>query len=221
MADKNHVDARRTFQHYGFIATSDPTSKHVEEPARADFKLIRAGRGVCVEVKDGKDENGRSYFDLSEWRENQRDWALRFCELPPYSTPYWVYLRIGLTQKNKIEPYITWLLPRKVMMGVCDIVQAIQNRLPYQVMPGISIEMQRRSLDALTLLAGYELQWYDRFTVSKPAWMLERFPDDSPTYSNGIYLIPENHPFYVRHIQVRRSIRSLGHRCFPDRWANP
>src|SRR5664279_4259595 len=105
MADKNHGDATLTFHHYGFIATSDPTSRHVEEPARADFKLIRKGRGVCVEVKDGKDDNGHSYCDLSEWRQNQREWADKWCEAPPISTPYWIWLRMGLTQKNKTEPY--------------------------------------------------------------------------------------------------------------------
>lgn len=208
MADLNHPDARTTFEYHGFIATSDPTSKHVEEPARADFKLIKAGRGVCVEVKDGKDDNGHAFFDLTEWRDNQREWSYQWCE--SLGTAYWIYLRMGISPKNKEYPYITWLLPRKVMGLVCGKVQVIQNRLPYRVRPGISVEMQKYGFDALTLFAGYELQCYDKQTLPKPQFILERLPaDTSRTYNKEVYIVPETHPFYRRHIKPRRSIRAL------------
>ncbi len=215
MADANHGDATLCLHHYGYIAASDPTSRHVEEPARADIKALRANSGVCIEVKDGKDEGGHAFFDLSEWRDNQREWAVKFCEAPPYSTRYWIWLRIGLGVRNKLEPTKTWLLPRKKLAAICALVQPIQNRLVYQVRPGLSIELQERKLDALTLLGGFELQWNPANKIRKPDWMLARFPDSSPVYTQGIYTIPQNHPFYRKHIQPRRTLRPLWQKVQP------
>ena len=224
MADANHGDATKCLHHYGYIAVSDPTNKHVEEPARADIKALRNGRGVCIEVKDGKDEGGHAYFDLSEWRDNQREWAVKFCEAPPYSTSYWIWLRIGISQRHKHEPHITWLLPRKKFEGVCGLVQSIQNRLVYKVRSGLSTEIQRRQLDAITLLRGYELTWNSANTVERPDWMKERFPDGGDYYKSGLYTIPENHLFYQRHIRPRRTMRSLWRGITPyayDPYATP
>lgn len=209
MADANHGDATLCLHHYGYIAASDPTSKHVEEPARADIKALRANTGVAVEVKDGKDEGGHAFFDLSEWRDNQREWAVKFCEAPPYSTKYWIWLRMGIRVTHKEEPTLTWLLPRNKFQAICDVVQPIQNRLVYRVRPGISIEIQKGHLDAVTLLAGFELRWNPANSLAKPDWMMERFPDGSPVYTSGIYTVPQPHPFYRRHIKPRRTLRPL------------
>ena len=119
-----------------------------------------------IEVK-----NGLRTFDLNHWRENQRLWASRFCVAPPFATPYWIWLAIGLDPPNRNpqnhEPRKTWLLPCGKLLQVEARLKPIQNTLVYRAGKGHKREIQDLSLDAVTLLRDYELSW-----AGKGAWTI-------------------------------------------------
>lgn len=198
MADANHSDATLTLHYHGFIVRSDPTSKFlVEEPGRADIHAVRGGRAVAIEVKDGKRSGDNAGFDMSEWRENQREWAELYCEAPPFSTPYWLWIRIGAHPPHydpaKYNPKITWLIPRNEFLKAESKLKGIQNVLPYKARPGLRKEIQENKLDAINLFSGWELTWMKKGSVIKPQWYGDSAGEE---FSKGMWVIPETHPFY-------------------------
>lgn len=202
MADRNHTAARRTFLHHGWMTRSDPTTKFVESPGRADYLIAGRGMAIAIEVKSGLDG-----WSPGELRENQREWAEKYCIPPPFSTPYWIYLTIGVDPEAYVEgkarktphaskpsvymPRRTWLFPYVMIHRIERALEGIQSTLPYRARKGLSTEIQRIGLDAHSLLRGYELCWHKPRSVARPSW----FSEAGKPYSYGLWLIPDGHPF--------------------------
>lgn len=228
MADLNHSDSIKTLHHHGFITRSDITSALITgwdntltDKGRADIMASRMGRTVYIEVK-----NGRDNFDLTDWREEQRNWA-RYVEMEPFCTPYWLFLTIGINpaswNPDKYLPKRSWLIPRLTLLDIDAKVRQYQNRLVYKAKKGMRKEIQAQKLDALTLLAEYELHWNKQNTLEKPPWLdywsylgiqqktedkLEKIKNqmqpkqqkNHPIMYGGLWTIPDSHSFHKNFI---------------------
>lgn len=174
MADRVASEAVRTLHGYGFATRTDPTTQlaTVESPGRADVMAAKGGRAVFIEIK-----NGRDSFPFGNLRDNQREWAERYCLPSPYSNPYWIWLSLGgdppHRNPEKYKPRKTWLLPYDVFLDIEATVKPIQMSLVYRCAPGMKREIQDRKLDAINLLSGWELTWE----------------------GNSTWGIPDSHPF--------------------------
>lgn len=206
MADKNHPHATRTFRYHGFVVVSDPTTKYVEEPARADIKALGYGRGVCIEVKSGNDNGKHSGYELNQWRENQREWADMVRE-EPFELPYWLYITIGAHPANynreKYQPERSWLVPTEVYYATEKRLAPYQATLPYKARKGLNKDIQRLQLDAVTLWSLYELKYYSKGQLVMPAWYRYNNGDKDPeegeekTNPKGMWIIPQTHLFWM------------------------
>jgi hypothetical protein len=195
MADKNHHFAIKMLHHHGFITRSDVTSQFVgwdmlDDIGRADIFCARMGKAVNIEVK-----RGVAGFNLDEWREEQRYWAY-WTSLPPFQIPYYLYLTIGKHpahyNADNYMPRRSWLIPREDILRIIETVQTYQKTLPYKVAKGMKREVQQDNIDAITLLADYELVWQANGTLKKPSW---HFSKEGDSYG-GFWVLPKTHIFY-------------------------
>lgn len=178
MADEYAPIIYKSLRAHYFNVRVDPTSKRVEEPGRADATATRNGRSVFIEVKcaQANDENS---FDFDEYRENQREWAEEYCLNEPYNNPLFVALTIGgdkphLSPEKGYKPRKLYLLPYRHFQKLEEKIRVYQDSIPYLADKGHNKEMQERNLDAVHLLANYELPY-------------------SP--KDHIYILPEHHLF--------------------------
>lgn len=187
--------------HYGFTTRSDVTSQFVgwdtiDDIGRADIFASRMNKPVFIEVKRGTDA-----FDLTSWRVPQRLWG-QWVQSPPFKTPYWIFLTIGMHPPNynpeKYKPRRSWLVPYDDMLDVESQVIGIQNRLVYQAGKGMRTEIQEQNLDAVTLLAEWELDWNGGSDLIKPSWAKSLKEMDTVVHYGGFWTIPEKHPFYAK-----------------------
>ena len=95
MADRVAPEAIGTLHSYGVGTRADPTlliSGHDERPVwdsgRADAMCDLRGRSFYIEIK-----NGIAGFDLTSWRDNQREWARDHGRL---NSEYWLWLSLGI-----------------------------------------------------------------------------------------------------------------------------
>ena len=181
MADKFASEAVRSLHKYKFGVRADLTERFATgaEPGRADLMIVRGGFGGYIEIK-----GGRASFDLREYRQNQRQWAYQHA-ITESATPVWIWFYLGEDAPNrnpdKYNPRKTWLFPAEHLLYVESRLAGIQNTLPYLAKKGMKREVQAQNLDAITLLAGYELLWA----------------------GGGIWDIPTSHPFYASYIEAQ------------------
>ena len=212
MADLNAHYCTKMIHHHGFLSRADMTSQFAgiseEQVGRADLACSRGGRAVNIEIKQGK-----AGFLLTNWREPQREWAA-WTTQPPFSTPYYMFLTLGehpaTYDPSKYLPKRSWLIPYTVLLEVDTIISPHQKTIPMRVGKGMNKEMQRLSLDAITLLKDYELQWNKTGSLLKPYWltraseMNENGKDagviDKSLHYGAFWTIPKNHVFYQTYI---------------------
>lgn len=217
MADRNHKFAVKMLHYYGFLTRSDPTIKNIAF-GRADIACMKGGKAVNVEVKCGD-----MRFDLRDWRENQREWALRTQDFP-YEVQYYIFLTMGIDKPNylpkKYFPKKSWLIPSRNMFDVISKISPIQHSLIYRIKKGTNKEFQKLGYDAVTLLRDYELTWAKNNSLIMPQWVRDEIKDmtendddienndsiyeksideqnnDSNTYG-GFWIVPDNHVFAI------------------------
>ena len=122
---------------------------------RADLVALKDGMGIAVEIK-----NGKGTFNLDMWSRDQRDYAVH-CE--ECGVPYSIWLILGKDKPNlnpeKYEPRKAWLVPHRDFRRIELLVRQVQKTLIYRIKKGVRLELREKNLDAVTLLAPFELQW--------------------------------------------------------------
>lgn len=193
MADKNAPLAIKMLHYYGFTTRTDVTSEFAgisgSDIGRADVVCGRMGKAVHVEIKRGIDT-----FNLEDWRINQRQWGA-WTIAPPFCVPYYVFLTLGkhpaTYNARSYMPKRSWLVPLHAMLEIAAKVQPVQKSLVYKVKPRMKKAIQEGHLDAVTLLADYELVWQSNSDLVKPAWM-----SDPGSQYGGFWIVPETHEFW-------------------------
>lgn len=167
--DLNHSDAVRMLGKLGFSAESNPTlpvqQRKGFKKGSADIRFV--GRGVLapdgliwhstggyMEAKAAQDR-----FAFGSWADEQREWAHWIRE--EKGVEYWLYLTLKIKNRvnSPVDPKRTWLVPYPAWMEVEAALEGIQDSLVYAAKPGMRKEIQENHLDALHMLAHYELQW--------------------------------------------------------------
>lgn len=193
MADKNHTDARHTFTHHGFMTRSDPTSRHVEEPARSDFLVTSSGKSVCVEVKH--DWNS---FSFDKWPAHQREWAFQYCMNPPFSTPYWLYIGVDVkpTGYKRSIGRRTWLIDALTWVSVEQRVESLagQRTLPLTLTKHHTHAMRDNGLSMDIVLKPFELTPFNKGTLKRPQWHGDLA---GKPWGERVFVVPKGHPFEV------------------------
>lgn len=197
--DKNAPFCVRMLHHHGFITRSDITAKFAgisgDNIGRADIFASRMGNAVFIEVKRGI--NG---FMLSNWRNNQREWA-EMVSKAPFLTPYYMFLTLGKhppTYNTKSYlPKRSWLIPYKEMIKICDLIEPIQKTLPMRLKKGMKKALRENKYDAINLLKSFELKWNGSEALMRPAWFFE---NANKPYGS-FWTVPEEHIFYRRFIE--------------------
>lgn len=212
MADLNAHFCTKMIHHHGFLSRADLTSQFAgisdEQVGRADLACSRGGRAVNIEIKQGK-----TGFLLTNWREPQREWAA-WTTKPPFSTPYYMFLTLGehpaTYDPKKYLPKRSWLIPYDVLLEIDQKITPYQKTLPMIAAKNMRKEMQALKLDAVTLLADYELQWNKTGSLLKPYWLtranemkemgkIEGIIERS-MYYGAFWTIPKTHVFYQQFI---------------------
>lgn len=174
MADKYAPIIYKSLRAQDFNVRNDFTGLFIDnEPGRADAIVSKNGRCCFVEVKS----SGDNAFSFKEYRQNQREWAEQYCVNPPYNNPLCLALIFGgdrphTTLAKGYFPRKLWMIPYHAYLDMERTVLQYQATLPYLAGKGYLEAMQKHHIDALHLLNGFE------------------FP-----YQDGIYTIPEYHPF--------------------------
>lgn len=213
MADLNAKYLAKFLTHHGFIHRTDMTAQFAgisgEDIGRADMFAARNGKAVNIEAKQGS-----TGFMMSNWRENQREWA-RWTSGHPFNITYWIFLTLGehpaTYNPEKYLPKKTWLLPFNVMIDAENKIIEYQKTLPMRVGKGMNKVMQEKKLDAITLFSKYELVWSGAGTLVKPEWMMrieelenvgktQEVIERSKMYG-GFWVAPKTHLFYQMFIE--------------------
>ena len=121
---------------------------------RPDIIAIRPDRTIVVEVKTFP--RGKS-FPLDAIRPEQRRWLDAWTEVGGLA-----YLGLGTTEGtagSESNPRYCWLVPWSIWLGVEDVLSPFQASLPLLAGKGYSTALQEQHLDAIHLLAGWELRW--------------------------------------------------------------
>lgn len=176
---------KRTYRdiHHGALITllhnykawtrSQETGKFSQtEPGSADI-MAQLRYGACaIEVKTAFGGT----FRLPEWRENQREWAIRY-QLELNNT-YWLAIFFETDEcpwKGLRNPRVPYLIPANAVLNTISLIP--QDSIPYRAGKGISIFMQEHKLDAFSLWSEYSLG-----------------------YNKG-WILPDEHPFTKQYIQ--------------------
>ena len=123
------------------------------------------GPSIVVEVKVfPKPENpgwGPASFRFSRIEDKQRAWLSNWQEdRKPFSPG--AFLALGTIHgrtNSKTNPRKLWLVPWPEWLQVEERLRPIQASLPLGVRKGLKKQIQNQNLDALTLLARWELRW--------------------------------------------------------------
>lgn len=184
MADKYANEVKTAFNMQCYISRADPTEKFATagENGRSDLVVLKNGRGVAVEIKSGK-----TGFNFTDWRSNQREWASKYCAM--CGVPYFIWLNLGeARQKSDLDRgkllRRAWLIPEKIFLEAEDKIKAVQTTLPYQVGKGYNTFLQENKLDAITLFKDFELSW-SKLVIP---W--------NKAQAKYCWVIPTDHPFY-------------------------
>lgn len=137
-------------------ATVCPKCKHMIVPSRGrpDFFCYLGRYGFVVEVK-----SAALNFSFSDLGEKQREWGQWF--VMDRHSDWYLWLSMGTRLNHPEYPRRTWLIPLRDFLAVEAIVREYQKSIPYQAGKGHNVEMQLRHIDAVHLLAPYELERRD------------------------------------------------------------
>ena len=164
-SDKRSGEVARSLSAAGWLYRNDPIdySPAAGSGGGADKLALKDGMGLAIEIK-----NGYSHFKFNDWRPNQREWA-EWCE-EDRGVPYYIWLLLGKDQphwnEDKFNPRKSWLIPRLEFLRIEALVQPIQNTLVFRAGKGMNKKIQEEKLDAINLLADFELEW------DKGVWIL-------------------------------------------------
>lgn len=152
---------------FGYRA--DPTTPYgnpEKENARADGMWTFGGYGGYIEIKSSR---GMSY-DMSLWRQDQRDWNNNWCV--PFNTPVFLWVNLGgstekalpqikLDIKKGQYPRKAWIIPASVYANAEEICFETygQRSIPYHAKSGYNKQMQIDHFDMMTIFKRYELTW--------------------------------------------------------------
>jgi len=179
MADTYQPEVTRSIRSWGFW-TLKPTDAYQafggkkkrlvkpDEPGRADMIVTRGHRVCYVELKDATQG-----FAFTDFEQNKRVWTRLMQDR--FGASIWLFLILGIDPPNRNRekyPYArrAWLLPIETLFRMETMIP--QKTLPMIASKGYNTMMQKNKMDAVHLLADYELPW-----------------------GKGNWLLPENHCF--------------------------
>ena len=119
---------------------------------RPDYFCTLGTYGFLVEVKAA-----RSSFAFSLFTERQREFAKWYVN--DLHGDIYIWLSMGMRVNSREYPRKTWFIPLKDFLVVEALIGEYQNSLPYLAEKGYKLELQDQQLDAVHLLASWELEW--------------------------------------------------------------
>ena len=131
-----------------------PKCGHMIVPSRGrpDYLCCLGTYGFAIEVKASE-----LSFPFSAFKEKQRRWAEWWTsELRGH---YYLWLCMGKRVNDKEFPRRTWLIPLGYFLTVEKDITQYQKSIPYRAVKGHMKVLQAHHLDAVHLLAPYELEW--------------------------------------------------------------
>lgn len=139
-----------------------------EWPGGPDMQVQRNGRFAYVEVKNGTDS-----FKFDDFEENKREFVHE--KAIPLGLPYWMFLVLGngVPTKTSITHRRAWLFPIQRFFEIEFQIKPIQGTLPLLAGKGYRTELQERKLDAVHLLAQYELEFIKGSNGSPWRWTVQ------------------------------------------------
>ena len=127
--------------------------KQIVPPAgRPEYFCTIGTLGFVVEVKAGT-----KGWRFSSLREQQRNWAEWY--INDTGGLYCIWLSMGRRRNAKVMPRKTWLVPYHGILAAEDLVG--QDTLPYLAGKGYSTRLQEDKLDAVHILANFEMKYAD------------------------------------------------------------